>query len=61
MRNPNLLQEFLLFVNTLFDLNSDIPAHISKLECITFCLKALDKDIDDGAVMSKLLSILPEK
>lgn len=55
-----LLQEFFNFG---YNVKNDIAVHISKIQDIAFRLKALDPDstINDTMVITKILTILPEK
>lgn len=52
-----LLQEFF---NFKYDKSSDISLQISKLENISYRLKAINQKIDDEMIISKILSILPD-
>lgn len=54
----NLLQEFL---NYTFERGSDMSLHISKLENLAYRLNAMDQEIDETMLISKILSSLPDR
>ncbi|KAK9694257.1 hypothetical protein QE152_g33671 [Popillia japonica] len=57
-RKCTFLQEFF---NYKFNKGNDLATHISNLKNIVHKLKVMKQDIDDGMVISKILSTLPEE
>lgn len=51
-----LLQEFF---NYTYNKETDMATHISKLENLSYRLKALNQEINDTILMSKILATLP--
>ena len=53
-----LMQDLFSFA---YDKNMDVVSHVSKLQNIKHKLEALGQKIDDGLLMSKILTVLPPK
>ena len=50
-----------MFYSTVYDKDSDIASHISKLRNVAYRLNTLDTKIDDTILIAKILSTLPEE
>ena len=57
-RKCNLLQEFFMFS---FDKNLDVATNVSNLQSIAYRLKALNSNVDDEMIISKILTNLPSQ